>query len=105
MKHKNRACIFLIASFPFNLFTIEVFLQITIYSTMMLDNHRLVDTSNFNVLPCNGSGLFLRLRSMLYVLQSGKSAAIYACAQEQGFEVLEVMKLYCFWGMQHLMWQ
>jgi hypothetical protein len=31
------------------------------------------------------------------VLQSGKSAAIYACAQEQGFEVLEVLlKLYSF---------
>lgn len=42
---------------------------------------------------------------MLYVLQSGKSAAIYACAQEQGFEVLEVIKLYHFWGVQHLMWQ
>lgn len=30
---------------------------------------------------------------MSYMLQSGKSAAIYACAREQGFEVLEVMKL------------
>lgn len=35
---------------------------------------------------------------MSYILQSGKSAAIYACAQEQGFEILEVIKLcYYFW--------
>ena len=43
--------------------------------------------------------------SMSYILQSGKSAAIYACAQEQGFEILEVIKLcYYFWWRQHRFW-
>lgn len=37
--------------------------------------------------------VFFRLRSLTHMLQSGKSAAIYACAREQGFEVLEVLKL------------
>lgn len=30
---------------------------------------------------------------MPLILQSGKSAAIYACAKEQGIKVLEVMKV------------
>ena len=36
----------------------------------------------------------LSLRSMINtcLLQSGKSAAVYACAREQGFDVLEVLK-------------
>lgn len=30
---------------------------------------------------------------MSHMLQSGKSAAIYACAREQGYKVKEVIKL------------
>jgi len=39
---------------------------------------------------------FLKHESV--ILQSGKSAAVYACAQEQGFEVLEVsLIINMFW--------
>lgn len=40
--------------------------------------------------------LFWRLNVFFPMLQSGKSAAIYACVQEQGFEVLEVPILILF---------
>ena len=33
----------------------------------------------------------LVIKGVFLVVQCGKSAAIYACAQEQGFEVLEVL--------------
>lgn len=34
---------------------------------------------------------FYWLKCMVLLLQSGKSAAIYACAKEEGFKVLEVL--------------
>jgi hypothetical protein len=54
--------------------------------------------SNSIFFLCKCFGIILVVKSCVpCVLQSGKSAATYACAQEQGFEVLEVLlKLYVF---------
>ena len=45
----------------------------------------------FFLLSANALELCWWLKGAFLALQSGKSAAIYACAQEQGFEVLEVL--------------
>ena len=49
-----------------------------------------INVLKLNVFLANAFGLYWRLKGLFLVLQCGKSAAIYACAQEQGFEILEV---------------
>lgn len=55
-------------------YMITQFLHFTIYKT------------TFQVLS-----LFSLIENIYLLLQSGKSAAIYACAKEKGFQVIEVL--------------
>jgi hypothetical protein len=48
-------------------------------------------SNSIYIFSANALELCWWLKGAFLVLQSGKSAAIYACAQEQGFEVLEVL--------------
>jgi len=57
---------------------------------MAIDNYHHLYVFGYNVLSVNIFSHNLLDAKAFVMLQSGKSAAVYACAQEQGFNVLEV---------------